>query len=279
MFKLDHTDPRNYFALGLALVVLCLTFPIIPNWRTFIHMWPFELAASIFLLASLAYLICRPNFRLRFHRREFHLILLPITALIAWSAISISWAPSWKSAVHHTLVWSEYLIFYLLVRSVIDSKNGYRKMLFAATAAFVLVSLPAIVEYSSLLVFGGGTSIGLRYARYGEQVNTLVPLVIAGILATKKSKRFVVGIAVAAALWMLIFISLGRTNITLFAVAAASVGGCVFLFKRFHQYRLKVVLILLALLAAPIPLHFFSLFSSDPNIPVLRRVNDDAAIG
>lgn len=284
MFKSDHFEvrnPRNYFALGFALVMLCLAIPVTPNWRTFIHMWQAEFVASVFLLCSLAYVLyrpCRKPIRFSLHKRELQFIVFPIAAFIAWSSISICWAPSWRSAIHHTLVWSQYLIFYLMVRSVIDSKAGYKETLPIVTAAFVLVSIPAVVEYGALLAFGGGTSIGLRYARYGEQVNTLIPLVIASVIAIGKSGRFWIGSAAVAALWLLIFVSLGRTNVALFGLATASVAGSVFLFKRFHQHRLRVVFVLLVLIAAPIPLHVFSLFSSDPNVPVLRRVNDQAAI-
>lgn len=281
MSKFDYKDPRIWLALGFAAVVLALTVPVIPNWRTFIHMWPFEMVASVVLVLSLSYILIRSAkipVPFSLHRRELYFIVLPVAAFIVWSALSISWAPSWKSAAHHSLVWSEYLIFYLLVRSAIDSKGGYRRILVILTAAFVFVSLPAIVEYASLLMFGGGTSLGLRYARYGEQVNTLIPLVIAAVVAIKNTRRFWLGTAAVAAMWLLIFVSLGRTNIALFGLAAASVGGCVFLFKRFHSYRLRIVLIFLALIAAPIPLHLFSFLSSDPGIPVLRRVNNEAAI-
>lgn len=281
MFKFDHNDPRSYFALGLSLVVLCLALPVIPNWQTFIHMWKAEFVASAFLLSSLGYVLyrsSRSSISFSLHKREVQFVVLPIGAFIIWSAISVSWAPSWKSAIHHTLVWSQYLVFYLLCRSVIDSKNGYKRLLKVITTAFVLVSLPAIVEYTSFLVFGGATNLGLRYARYGEQVNTLLPLVIAGVLATRKNP-FLVGIAALSALWLLIFVSLGRTNIVLFAVSAALVGGFVFVFKRFREYRFKAVVIALALISSLIPLHVFSLFSSDPNLPVLRRVNDETAIG
>lgn len=281
MFNFDHRDPRNYFALGLALIMVCLAVPVIPNWRTFIHMWQVELVASVFLVGSLSYVAYHALFGkhgFSIHRREFLLIVLPLVIFIAWSAISISWAPSWKSAVHHTLVWCEYLTFYLLARSVVVSKDYYRRTLTIVTAAFVLVSLPAIVEYVSLLIFGGGSSIGLKYARYGEQVNTLVPLVVAGILSLK-GRQFRVGIAAVVALWLLIFISLGRTNIALFFVATLSVVGCVFAFKRFHEHRTRAIVLILVLIAVPFPLHVFSLFSSNPNVPVLRRVNDEAAIG
>lgn len=280
--RINFKNPSELFAFGFAVVLLGLSLPLIPEWRTFIHMWRTELFASVFLLFFIAYFAFRPrssSFRFRLSRQELTLVVFPITAFIVWSAISVSWAPSWKSAVHHTLVWGEYLVFYLLVRSVIESKNGYKRMLPIIAAAFVLVSLPAIVEYASLLVFGGATSLGSRYARYGEQVNTLLPLVMAGVISMRKGRGFWIGTAAVTAMSLLIFISLGRTNIALFGFATAALAASVFIFKKFHQYRVRVVFIVLMLIAAPIPLHVFALFSSDPNIPVLRRVNDEAAIG
>lgn len=258
--------------------MVCLAIPIIPNWRTFIHMWQVELVASIFLLASIGCLLLRSApLKLQIHRRELQFIVMPIIAMIVWSAASAFWAESWRSSVHHALVWGEYLIFYLIVRTIIASGSGYRRILSILTAAFALVALPAIFEYLSLLMFGGGTSIGLRYARYGEQINTLIPLVVVGVLSLT-GKNFRIGLAIISAMWLLVFVSLGRTNIALFGLAVASVGGCIFLFKRFHAYRLRIVFIFIALVAAPIPVHLFSFLSNDPGIPVLRRVNNEAAI-
>ncbi len=278
--SVNYKEPKLLFCIGLVVVLLSLSFPLIPEWRTFIHMWRTELIASVFLGISLGYLFYSSNSTgetFKLHRREFLFVALPIVSFIVWSALSIFWAPSWRSALHHTLVWSEYLIFYLIIRTVIDRGKDYRRTLLMIAAAFVLVSLPAIVEYAALLVFGGGTSIGLRYARYGEQVNTMLPLILAGVLMLN-GRRFVLGLGAVAALWLFMFVSLGRTNIALFAFGTAAVVGCVFIFKRFHKFRLKAVTAVLVLIAAPVPIHIFSMFSAEPGVPFIRRVNDTAAI-
>lgn len=280
MFRLNLKDSRTLFAIGFAVVLLSIAVPILPFLRTFIHMWQVELVASVFLLTALIfvlYISSRENYAVDFPRLEVAFVLLPITALIAWSLLSTAWAPSWKSSLHHTFVWAEYLTFYILVRKILASPKGYGKMLPVLAAAFVFVSMPAIVEYVSLLAFGGGTSIGLRYARYGEQVNTLLPLIMVAALG-QGGKRLIACLFALAAVWLLIFVSLGRTNIALFALSALTITACVFLFKRFRKYRLRAVLILLTLIVVLVPLHAISLFSNDPRIPVVNRVNDQAAI-
>src|SRR6186997_2223176 len=110
--------PNRLFYFGLGLVLLANWLPFIPAWYTFVHMWRVEIAASIFLAGIFIWLLANPD-KVKLDlisRDEFRFIILPLLAFILWSFLSAIWAPFWKSAIHHSLIWIEYLAFYLLFR-------------------------------------------------------------------------------------------------------------------------------------------------------------------
>ena len=282
MFRIrSSTDsPALWFLIGLAVVMLALWFPFIPNWQTFIHMWRVEIAGSVLLLCTLSYFIVRTRRRetvIQLHPDEFKFIVLPILALILWSSISIYWAESWKSAVHHSLVWAEYLTFYIIFRQMLEREGGLKALLAVLVLTLLLYSLPAIFEYCAYLVFGGPTTIGVRFAKYGEQVVTLLPLVVLGVIRTR-GKQFAIGAAVVAVLWLLIFCSLGRANYLLFGAVIVSLFACVLISNRYRKYAPRFALLVALLVVAPLPLHVFSLFSSNLNVPALTRFNDEDSL-
>lgn len=275
-------DPRNpsiLFAYGLAIVFLSLLVSFGEDYYTFIHMWKVELLGSLLLIGSLGYIMLRRRepVVIAVSKLEIRLIVLPLLAMVLLSAASALWAPSWKSAVHHSLVWSQYLIFYIVIRQIVKSDRNYIALLTILSAPFVIYAVPAVVEYCAHLVLGGATALGIRYAKYGEQINTITPLVIAALLPLK-GRRFVFGIGGLVMMWLLIFCSLGRINIILFTLATVSFAAVVFAFRRFHIYRTRIAIIVLTLILAPFPLHLFSLFAENPNIPMVKRVSDEAGI-
>jgi O-antigen ligase len=274
--------PTLGFLIGLAVVMLALWFPFIPAWQTFIHMWRVEIAGSGLLLCSLIYFALRaggaqadsfPDVR----RDELKFVILPIIAFITWSLLSALWAPSWKSAVHHSLIWAEYLIFYIVFRHLLERDRGLKALLTVFVLTLVLYSLPAIVEYCAYLSFGGQTTIGVRFAKYGEQVVTLMPLVLLGVVRTR-GRQFAIGAAVVMVLWLLIFCSLGRANYLLFGAVIVSLFVCVWISKRYRKYAPRFALLVALLVAAPVPLHVFSLFAADGTVPALARLNDTQSL-
>lgn len=275
-------DPGVLFCIGWAAVMLALTVSIPPVWDTFMHAWRVDLYAAVFLLFALLY---RSFFSKDADRpanlsdSERWLVVLPLCMFIAWSLLSIAWAESGRSAMHHTLVWAEYLIFYLIVRNLLQKPANYSRFtgMLAFTLAFFAVF--AIFAYCAYLVFGGVEMLGrVVYPKYGEQINAVFPLLLVGVLRLE-GRRFRLGTATLAVLWLLIFCSLGRANILLFIFANASMFAAIFAMKRFHRYRIKMAIVCLALIIAPIPLHISSLFSDAPNVPMVERLNDSSAIG
>jgi O-antigen ligase len=271
----------TFFCVGLAVVMLSLLFAIPPVWNTFIHLWRVEFVASLFLAITLALaFIFRKELNISLHNvsdSETKLVILPIATFILWSGVSIVWAPSWRSSLHHTLIWSEYLIFYLAVRHLLERAGNIGKLLNTVTLTLASLSVLAVFSYCTFLVFGSVTTQGITYAKYGEQVNTVFPLFLVCVLRLD-GKRFTLALSILVGLWLLVFCSLSRTNLILFTCGMAAITATVFLIKAFHRYRRKMAVIAAVLILAPVPLHVFSLLSADPEVPFVSRVSDSAGI-
>ncbi len=273
--ELNFRDPATLFAFGWAVVMFALLVSIPPFWNTYMHSWRVELAASVFLLATLIYAYRRHRtgkLQLLLTRSEIHWIILPISAFIIWSSASLLWASSWRSAVHHTLVWACYLIFYVAVRQLLNS-GGIKQLITAPVVALAFFGILAATGYATYLYFEGGINLGMVYSKYGEQVNTLFPLALAGVLMLR-GRQFAAGVAVLVLLWLLIFSGLGRTNLILFTTAFAAMAAVVFIFRRFHKYRLKLAVVALTLILAPVPFHLPAMFGSATDIPMVARIKD-----
>ncbi|MEQ1765506.1 MAG: O-antigen ligase family protein [Pyrinomonadaceae bacterium] len=277
---LNPLRPRWAFYAGLTFVMLVLWMSFIPDWLTFVHIWKVELFASIFLGSTVvfAYLKAeRIDFRSTLSQDEIRYILLPILAFTLWSAVSAFWASSWRSAIHHTLVWSLYLIFFCIVRYSLNQAGQYRKFLILLAGSLVLCSVPAISGYVAFQLFGGSTTLGIRFSRFGEQVATLLPLVLVGVLRLR-SKRFAVGVLAVCMLWLLVFSSMSRAGMLMFVTATLSTGAIVLINHRLRVHRWKYAVVVAVLVLAPLTLLSLSPLSSEGSTPTVSRLSDSQGV-
>jgi len=259
------------FCIGWAMIMLSLMIGVRPVWDTFIHIWKVEYTASLVLLGLLAYGL----YTLRGRAMEMdlpvlerNLIIFPILATVIWSGLSAFWAPSWKSAVHHSLIWSEYLIFYILVRRLIDEGRNFSLLLSTPALVLGFYAVLAVISYCTVVAVHGGIPVGMIYARYGEQINTILPLVMIGVV-WQTGRRFKIGASLVALLWLLVFCSASRTSIGLFLVGAITTAGAIFFTKAFRKWRRKMAVIIIAMVAFTVPLYLFSVVASQADDTVL----------
>jgi hypothetical protein len=99
----------------------------------------------------------------------------------------------------------------------LETRNGFRDLGLTLLAALAIFSIGAIAGYVSFLVFGGENSLGIRHAKYGEQINTILPLLLVSVIRLK-GRQFWIGVLSVATLWLLIYCSLGRINLLLLRV-------------------------------------------------------------
>ena len=126
-------------------------------------------------------------------KEERTFVIFPIIAFILWSLLSAAWAPSWKSAMHHSLVWIEYLIFFFIARHLLDEGYNGRKLLrYSLSRSFYTLCLRSS-NTCAFLLFGGGSTLGMRYAKFGEQVITILPLAMVAVLRLTR-RQFQIGL-------------------------------------------------------------------------------------
>jgi O-antigen ligase/Tfp pilus assembly protein PilF len=266
------------FCVGWFLTMMSLLVGFGRPLPTFIHMWQVELSAAVFLAAGCGYILIRtPKCFRAFSRDEFCFLILPITLFICWSALSSFWANSWKSTIHHTLVWLLFLIFFLIVRSILETRNGFLYLGITLLCALLIFSIGAVAGYVSFVIFGGENSLGIRHAKYGEQINTILPLLIVTVVRLR-DRQFLIGVLSIATLWLLIYCSLGRINLMLFAAGFLATAATIVLVPRFRRYRMKLAVIAMAVVIAPIPLQLFAQYS-ETSIPlVAQRLGDKESL-
>lgn len=274
-------NPIYWFCFGWCLILLVPTLTVMPYMNTFIHPWRAEATASLVFLITFIFLLYQQRNKpdhLDLSRLEINFIIIPLLAFIAWSGLSIFWSASWRSAFYHTLIWSEYLFFYVIARQILNQKKGFQAFLISLTITLLIIGLPPAIEYFQFLTFGEAvTTLGGRYAKYGELVNTVCPLITVAVLRLN-GRRFVLGLLVVVSMWLFIISTLGRTNLLLFAASLAFITGLIFVFKRFHKYRKKMALIVLAVVLVPIPFHLVSYFAEKPNVPLVTRMSDETGV-
>ena len=269
----EFSRPLYLFVAGWAAVMLSLTFAIGRPWITFIHGWRVELVASIFLAIAILYIVRRGNLRLTdLSSQELNWIVLPLLAMVGWSAASMIWATSWKSALHYTTIWGCFLIFFLFAREIVRTRNGVRASLSMLLGSLAFVSIPAFWGFISYQIFGGALSTGILFQKYGEQVTALLPLTLMAVVHFK-GRKFAFGVIGLAMMWLLVLCGLGRINFILFVAgfALTAVFACVL--RSSQMVRRRIALITLVFVATLGALSSTSwLSASESTMAVTERI-------
>ena len=295
---LNRINVPTLFCIGLFICATLFTTGLVPAPGTFIHIWSVELPSAVLLALCCGYFIFYPSKPLCLARTEIVFVIAPVTSFILWSLLSASWAESWKSAVHHSLVWSMYLIFYLIARAIIETGRGRSALGLSLLSPILLFSIAAAAGYVSFVIFEGVNPLG-RLAKVGEPALTILPLLL--VFAIRSSGRtFQVGVASISLISLLIYCSLGRINFFLFAVVSVLTAVLILtqpsraieadlrsdagdLSSGALTWRVRcrrLILTAAACLAALLFVQSFSIFSATQEVaPVaLKRFGDDTAI-
>jgi O-antigen ligase len=274
---LKWADPAVWFGIGICLVTLVPIVSIAPWLQTFIHPWRAELTASLILLGFLIWGHGNTGFRnylAGINRAELFAIILPCSVFLTWSFVSAFFAGSWKSVMHHSLVWSIYLVFYIFIRFFLNRPAGSGILFLALAAVVWMIGLPAVFEYYTAGISGGAGSIGVRYSKYAEMLTALFP-VIAAYSLKLKGRSFWLGAATVLLLWLFVISSLSRTAAGLYIIGTLMMAGTIFAFRRFRHYRLRFALLTALFIFVPALLHSTSYFTAG-GVPMLERMRDDA---
>ena len=162
------------------------------------YRWSIELTLAIFLLAVTlptsisGGVLSDPPFSFR----ERELILLPISLFIVWSFVSAVWSTSWRGALHHSLLWSCYLGFFLTARSAVRNAYARGLMLKVVGAVVLAIGLACVLEFMTRDQVAA-RAFNERYYSYAEVMITLLPIFVAcGIFADRKWARLALLVSV-----------------------------------------------------------------------------------
>ncbi|MBA2333688.1 MAG: O-antigen ligase family protein, partial [Blastocatellia bacterium] len=153
--------------------------------------------------------------------------------------------------------------------------TNFQKLLKTFTIVIVVCSIPSVLDYLALTAFQGDAQFRARYAKYGEQIVTLLPLLLVFVLRSSGRVRYA-AIASVVLIWLLVYTTAGRVNLLLFAFGLAAMAALIFLLSRFKRYRKKFALCLVFIAVAPVPFYIVSLVTGSAQIPIVERFSDTA---
>jgi O-antigen ligase len=252
---MNQTIARDKFRQALpclllscwSLILLANFLPAVPQPASIIgYLWKVELMLAAFLVAAIVLLIKFPTEKFqRLPKREFFLVLAPLLLFTIWSGFSVFWAQSTRAALHHTLLWACYGIFYLLMRRLAAAPRSL-------AASFKMTGLVvAVLGIACIAEFVSGPEVvssffTYRYYKYAEASVTLLPLLMALALKLRSRVSMMFG-AIAVIGWLLVLLSLSRT---IFIAGFITVGlffALVFLLRGWRKHLKKSILLLGAL--------------------------------
>ncbi len=278
MAKSTTKWPQLLFVLGIVIILLIPIAKVAVDLDTFIHPWRPELATAIFVIGFGIWSLFDREFQefvIRLPKAEKLGILIPITLFALWSGLSSVWAASWTSALHHTAVWVAYITIYLLARFFVSKRRAGSAMIVGGLCFLAMISLPMLVEYYSFVIAGNGTSIGLRYSKYTEITNVLLPL-IAAFCVSSKGWRMIGGTLAVIIVGLFDVASLSRTGVIVFVFVIISLVLVVFVFKPIRVYRRSTAILFVTVAAALIVSNVF-VAATEGNVPVIARAQDAGA--
>ncbi|MFN0279952.1 MAG: O-antigen ligase family protein [Pyrinomonadaceae bacterium] len=219
----------DWLAPILAFALMALLFPFPGARMPSSQPWRAELLTTLFLMVGVIVLYLRGRESLSqmftFEQRWVKVIFICFAAFTVWGLLSAFWAQSAYSAGHHTLVWIEYILFFLFVRLIIAQMQSIRFV----TGVFLwlcgIIGILCIIDYATLPDFKALEGVlRARYSSYAELLVTGLPLVWITTVYLKKKKPFYIVMLIAAAGWTAAMLSLSK------GVFIAGVIGFLFTF-------------------------------------------------
>ena len=138
-------------------------------------------------------------------------IIFTIVAFIGWSGISYIWGGVFDGAAHHTLLWSVYLVYFLVFTALL--RNDPKNRFIISTIAIVSIFLGGLCLFDYLTLADFKLNEGyvrIRYGKYGEMLAALSPIMWAlAIYARKRAFKLIFAIG-AIFSWMTIMLSLSK---------------------------------------------------------------------
>jgi len=241
-------QPLWVIAALWPLVLLTPSLPGLPRPNISGPSWRQETALAFLLCVTLGLLAKRARraasqMVLSIRRCELFLIV-PLALFVLWSAASITWAVSSYPAFHHTLTWGAYLLFFLLMRRVVE----HQRLLRVSITTLTLVVL--IIATSSAIGYWSGTDARLRYTGLGEPFAVLVPFLAALALCLRRRRASLLCGITAVLSWLTMLQATERAPFISACAGLLLLAIMMTALPKFRPRALSRVLVLIAALLA-----------------------------
>ncbi|MDQ5837405.1 MAG: O-antigen ligase family protein, partial [Acidobacteriota bacterium] len=123
-------------------------------------------------------------------------LVASLAAFVAWAAVSTLWARNLFPAVHYTLTWTTYLLFFLALRRAARSARLLRASLALLAVAVLIIAAANVVGY-----YGSPDSL-IRQNGLGEPVAVSIPLFAALALRLRRARAALLCGAAATLGWL-----------------------------------------------------------------------------
>ena len=259
------------FLLGMVCVFLVPIINIAPEYSTFIHSFRPEMVMSVMVAGFAVWGLSNSRFReflASIRKTERICIIFPLVLFVAWSAISAIWATSTASVLHHTSLWICYLSLYLFARYLL-TQRGTEPMIYAILGFSLVIAVPVLIEYFTAILGGETPSVGARYSKYTELINTLTPLLIAFALRVKGKARFLT-ITCVFFIGLFAIASNSRTGTGIFALLVIALMTTVFAVRHYRSYRKNAIVLTFIVVMIPIVTYSVSAIGSS-SVPIVDR--------
>lgn len=230
--SISKNDSLKWFSIiwGVSIIAPLVYFPC-PSLLTG-HPWKVELVMSFILFVSLSsYLFVQQKrqYAVSISPQIVSHIIIPCSAFILWSALSVFWADSLYSVLHHTLVWSGYLIFFFFALHIVSDKKLFKAGMLTLGSVISIICLCCVLEF--VFEENINATFGFRYGRYAEIFAALLPLFFSFVLQLNRKYLWLTVFATAC-LWLGLLFAMSRG-----ALFSSIVGVSVFILLRIFSNK------------------------------------------
>ena len=215
----EISKPGNHsevwISAALALALLSTLFPLPQPVILSNHPWKVEFLTTLFLFGYIIFEYFRdPESLTRIFMNRGVVtswLIRFIAAFTVWSMISAFWARSPFSVWHHTLIWTEFILFFLLARYRLTAARDIKLITGAFLWLVAITGILCLFDYATLPDFQSleGT-LRTRYAKYAELSATILPIIWIAAAYSRKKVNFILIILAAIIGWVTVMLSLSK---------------------------------------------------------------------
>ena len=218
LIKKAWREPLSIMGALWAFALLAPFMPGLPKPAPSGLPWRQEFVLAFLFSLTLSFLTVkawRTRESFKSIRRDELTMMLPLLLFILWSAASTLWARAPYPALHHTLVWTAYAFFFLLMRRVAERPRLLRASLNTLASVIFILSVSCMIEFWGAPNESGVRTVSLFrfFNGFGEMLAVAIPLFAALSLRLRRQRAALFCGATAVAAWLATLQALERAPI------------------------------------------------------------------